>query len=283
MSPSDDAHPRAADEAATPAPPDPKTATEAKKKKPVSSNYRECANCLSSRLLDGSDGPLHSCARCGLVYYCGRPCQVEHWKFGKHKQFCVTREERSVAAQDADCTAHGNGESACAICLDPLETLPVVTLPCEHRFHSACVDGMREFGIQQACPSCRSSLPQRDRVDGNTLSELVESANRRYWALKKKIESRDGGWGALSTAHQRGMDDVVARLVEAADQGHAQAQFRLGWMHSKGESVQQGDEEAVRWYRKAADQGHAAAQCNLGLMYKNGQGVKQSHKEAFRW
>ena len=66
--PSDDAPPRVADEAATPAPPDPKTATEVKKKKPVSSNNRECANCLSSRLLDGSNGPLQSCARCGLVY-----------------------------------------------------------------------------------------------------------------------------------------------------------------------------------------------------------------------
>ena len=97
---------RAVNEATIPAPPDPKTATEAKKKKPVSSDYRECANCLSSRLLDGSNDPLKSCARCGLVYYCGRPCQAEHWKFGKHKQFCVTREERSVAAQQGlDATA----------------------------------------------------------------------------------------------------------------------------------------------------------------------------------
>jgi hypothetical protein len=38
---------RAVNEAAIPAPPDPKTATEAKKEKPVSSDYRECANCLS--------------------------------------------------------------------------------------------------------------------------------------------------------------------------------------------------------------------------------------------
>ena len=56
--PNDDAEsPQAAEDAETPAPPDPKTVTEAKKKKPVSSDYRECANCLSSRLLDGSNDP----------------------------------------------------------------------------------------------------------------------------------------------------------------------------------------------------------------------------------
>ena len=49
--------------------------------------------------------------------------------FGKHRQFCVTREERSVAAQqDFDATALERfDESACAMCLVPLETLPVVT------------------------------------------------------------------------------------------------------------------------------------------------------------
>jgi len=72
-----------------------------------------------------------------------------------------------VAVQQGfDDTAPGfDGDRTCAIRLDPLEALPMVTLPCEHRFHSACVDGMREFGIQQACPSCRSSLPQRVSMD----------------------------------------------------------------------------------------------------------------------
>ena len=70
--------PRSAGKAVDPTPLDPNSAkaTKAKKKKPVSSDYRECASGLSSRLPDGSDNPLKSCARCGLVYYCGRPCQV---------------------------------------------------------------------------------------------------------------------------------------------------------------------------------------------------------------
>ena len=114
---------------------------------------RECASCLSSssRLLDGSDNPLKSCARCVLVFYCEWPCQVGHWKFWKHKLLCVTREKLSVAAQKG-LAPEGDGENACAICLGPLETLSMVVFPCGNRLHSTCVDGMRGFGIQQACP-----------------------------------------------------------------------------------------------------------------------------------
>ena len=43
------------------------------------------------------------------------------------------------------------------------------------------------------------------------------------------------------------------------------------------------DKESVKWYQKAAEQGHADAQYNLGYMYRNGQGVPQSDKEAATW
>jgi hypothetical protein len=47
--------------------------------------------------------------------------------------------------------------------------------------------------------------------------------------------------------------------------------------------VAQSDVEAARWYRKAADQGHAKAQFNLGFMFSQGRGVAQSDVEAARW
>ena len=50
----------------------------------------------------------------------------------------------------------------------------------------------------------------------------------------------------------------------AAEQGHPQAQYLLGYAYYRGDGVEQDDEVAARWYSKAAEQGHADAQKALG-------------------
>ena len=52
------------------------------KKKPSSGDDAVvCGNC-------GRHEPtMSSCARCGLVYYCGKDCQSAHWK--EHKPLCI--------------------------------------------------------------------------------------------------------------------------------------------------------------------------------------------------
>jgi len=42
----------------------------------------ECASCY--RPHDPSEHKLNACARCHRVYYCGRECQVKHWKLETH-------------------------------------------------------------------------------------------------------------------------------------------------------------------------------------------------------
>ncbi len=68
-----------------------------------------------------------------------------------------------------------------------------------------------------------------------------------------------------------------------AEQGDASAQYRLGWMYHSGKGVPQDYAEAVRWYRTAAEQGHANAQFILGFMYENGEGIPQGDVEAVKW
>jgi TPR repeat protein len=81
---------------------------------------------------------------------------------------------------------------------------------------------------------------------------------------------------------------------KAAEQGHAEAQYALGYMHTEDTHEDWSaahrkagwglsDAEAVKWYRKAADQGHAAAQNDLGAMYSAGKGVPQDDTEAEKW
>ena len=72
-------------------------------------------------------------------------------------------------------------------------------------------------------------------------------------------------------------------FVEAAEMGHAKAQYRLGFMFSLGKGVKKSDQEAVNWWQKAAKQNDPDAQYYLGYMYEIGGGVKQDIGEAKKW
>jgi TPR repeat protein len=61
----------------------------------------------------------------------------------------------------------------------------------------------------------------------------------------------------------------------AAEQGHADAQFNLGFLYVNGQGIPQNYAESSEWYRRAAEQGYADAQYNLGAMYAKGQGVSR--------
>ncbi len=41
--------------------------------------------------------------------------------------------------------------------------------------------------------------------------------------------------------------------------------------------------QALKWCRKAAEQGHADAQYILGFMYETGEGVTQDYTQAYMW
>ena len=54
----------------------------------------ECATCY--RPHDPPDHKLRPCQRCHRVYYCGRECQVKHWKKKRtgHKQKCNEKKKK---------------------------------------------------------------------------------------------------------------------------------------------------------------------------------------------
>ena len=87
-----------------------------------------------------------------------------------------------------------------------------------------------------------------------------------------------------SAAYNRG-DYAVAfeSFRTLAEQGVADAQAFLGFMHAQGRGVPQDDAEAVRWHHQAAEQGHALAQAKLGAMYAMGRGVPQNYVQAHKW
>lgn len=69
----------------------------------------------------------------------------------------------------------------------------------------------------------------------------------------------------------------------AAVQGNVDAQKSLGFMYALGTGVTKDDSEALKWYRLAADQGDAGAQQMLGAIYEYGRGVTKDRSEALKW
>ena len=144
----------------------------------------------------------------------------------------------------------------------------------------ACVEELRLKGVDKSCPLCRKPLPPGPE-------KLYDLGYGIYWKVKGAIDrSRPGvapetPWPALSTKQQREMDQAVALLREAADQGHMRAQTYCGDLYWFGSGVAKDDHLAVVYYEKAARQGDANAQCSLGYAYDHGEGVPQNEEKAF--
>ena len=65
--------------------------------------------------------------------------------------------------------------------------------------------------------------------------------------------------------------------VEAAIEGLVEAQYKAGYLYSKGLGTARNHKEAVRWFRQAALQGHCDSQYLLAGYYAIGVGVAQDY------
>lgn len=72
-------------------------------------------------------------------------------------------------------------------------------------------------------------------------------------------------------------------LQNAAEQGHAVAQYELGTLYEDGTGVHEDDAKAAKWFQMAAEQGYADAQDWLAIMYLNGTGVPRDDAESVKW
>src|SRR5215510_5449444 len=81
---------------------------------------------------------------------------------------------------------------------------------------------------------------------------------------------------AARAAFEKEDYDTAYRLYKPlAEQGTAEAQYRLGLMHKFGWGAGRDHADAARWLRAAAEQSHPEAQAELGVFYKDGRGVKR--------
>lgn len=83
---------------------------------------------------------------------------------------------------------------------------------------------------------------------------------------------------------RRNYSEALKWLRAAAEQGHAGAQYQLGYLHQHGPAiVDKDDRQAFAWYLKAAEQGHVSAQTKVSMMYRRGKGVEKNPEQARKW
>jgi TPR repeat protein len=80
-----------------------------------------------------------------------------------------------------------------------------------------------------------------------------------------------------------GQTPEIEALKQEAEQGDAEAQFKLGWRYAIGDGVSEDTVEGVKWFRKGANQGNVGAQILLGKCYDGGIGIEQDHLLATKW
>lgn len=77
----------------------------------------------------------------------------------------------------------------------------------------------------------------------------------------------------------------MMKCRKAAEQGEADAQYRLGTCYANGDGVETNEAEALKWYYKAAEQGHEGAKGQLVAWYQleEDRAVKWYRKAEVGW
>jgi TPR repeat protein len=76
---------------------------------------------------------------------------------------------------------------------------------------------------------------------------------------------------------------AVYWFQKAAEQGYADAEWRLSSANNEGRGVPRDDKSAQYWFKKAAEDGQPQAQGLLGMNYRDGRSGERDEKKAFYW
>ncbi|ENU91850.1 hypothetical protein F971_02943 [Acinetobacter vivianii] len=77
---------------------------------------------------------------------------------------------------------------------------------------------------------------------------------------------------------------VIFQLYkDAAENGNADAQFKLGECYTVGWGTTIDYHKAMYWYKKSAQQGNPAAMNNIGMLYQRGLGVEKNGEISTDW
>ena len=175
----------------------------------------------------------------------------------------------------------------CGLCPSPVPS-PLTTASVRPQILQVVRGGAAREGVDKSCPLCRKPLPPGPEklFDlGWGIYWKIKGAidRRRHYSLGSPVVDDTTPWAALSTELQGEMDQAVAMLREAADQGHMEAQAVCGDLYGFGFGVAKDGRLAFVYREKSAQQGDLVAQYNTGIEHRDGLGCDQSYRRAAEW
>jgi hypothetical protein len=163
--------------------------------------------------------------------------------------------------------------------LDDQQTTALANLqsPARGEFIQECARRLRAAKDQ---PVLETLAPALDLYWEKELKDQVANM------LRGQALDADAVFKQALALYQTPSSDMAqtARLFQqAADHGHAGAQYYLGMIYERGVGVPRDVAAALNWYRQSATNGFAEAGVTLGNYYSDGLEVKPDYVEAFVW
>jgi len=228
-----------------------------------------CANCGASDDSSPDGVKLKPCSVCKTARYCGRVCQVEHWK--AHKPHCTAETPAARAAARAEALTDLPG-------LVPLPGAPdLVSFPSSTsswRFDAAVgLVPLEVYNTWRAAEAQRLSAMHKAIAWAKTTSRPpVRSSPVVPPSRTRSVQCR------LGQAFEFGEGNVAIDLEvacscyqDSADGGDLDAQCRLGFAYVHGHfGLEMDFVMALMWFKKAAACGHSMSQWRLGVAYEEG-------------
>ena len=269
---------------------------------------RACGSC--GRAEDQGEKFFH-CARCKVVSYCSKACQVNHWKRGGHKQECAPPEAQEPAKPASLKTKGGaaeepEGSRAAVKSVDDEPSKPMNKKPPAKSSSAAGHNSSSAGGAAAAAegadkPPCH--IVARVDAEGNELSfgehddcSICLDKLRQpiklpcgHWFCKECMEGLRQARSAQDSCPtcREPLPPGAAKLFDEAWQIMRQVERKVerreeGWTNLRGK-LQRDMDKVVELWKQAAAQHYALAQYNLGITYAHGRGVPQNDTTAVKW
>jgi len=144
--------------------------------------------------------------------------------------------------------------------------------------------GARITDIFEFGPARKSDLRIGDvveEIDGRTIRSAVQFLEivrgKRPGETAKLRVNRDGRSNLIRVP----VDETLASIWQAAQDGDANAMLVLGYAYYRGSTITRDYEKSRYWLERAGEAGNAAAYFRLGIFYEKGVGVAKNDKTAF--
>ncbi|MCL2416460.1 MAG: T9SS type A sorting domain-containing protein [Bacteroidales bacterium] len=122
--------------------------------------------------------------------------------------------------------------------------------------------------VSQNAPAVRKYEPLENRRIVNTCFKSAYSLARMY---------------RLGLGVEQNFETAFRYLKKAAESGHPQTLYGVGFFYYRGLGVEQSYSKAIEYFRAAASQQHGMSAFMLGLIYRNGYGVERDIAQGNFW